>query len=117
MRVAASQPDRIVAAASFHGGGLWSERPNSPHLLLPQIRARLYFGHAIEDRSMPQAAIDKLDAALGDWGGTFASEVYAGAYHGWTMPGRAYHREQAEQAFLKLKQLFDETLKAAPATP
>src|SRR5262249_31018921 len=64
LRIAAARPDRIAAAASFHGGGLATGAPTSPHLVLPRVQARLYFGHAVEDRSMPPEAIDKLDQAL-----------------------------------------------------
>jgi carboxymethylenebutenolidase len=111
LRVAASQPDRVASVASFHGGGLCTDAPTSPHLLLPKIKARLYFGHAIKDRSMPQEAIDKLGRALAAWGGKFESEVYEGAYHGWTMPGQAHNPAQAERAFTKLTELFAQTLK------
>jgi carboxymethylenebutenolidase len=112
LRVAASQPDRVASAASFHGGGLYTDAPTSPHLVLPRIKARLYFGHAIKDRSMTQEAIAKLDGALADWGGEYESEVYEGAYHGWTMPGHAAHNPaQAERAFQKLTELFVQTLR------
>jgi carboxymethylenebutenolidase len=110
LRVAASQPERIAAAASFHGGGLYTDKPNSPHLVLPKVRARLYFGHGIEDRSMPEAAIEALGQELRMWGGEFENEIYEGAYHGWTMRGRVYHEAQAERAFGKLTELFDATL-------
>ena len=53
VRAAAAAPDAIAAAASFHGGGLYTDQPDSPHLLLPKIKARLHLGHAVEDRSMP----------------------------------------------------------------
>jgi dienelactone hydrolase len=53
-----------AAAASFHGGGLYTDAPTSLHTLLPRVKAHVYFGHAIEDRSMPQEAIEKLDRAL-----------------------------------------------------
>ncbi|MDH5674297.1 MAG: dienelactone hydrolase family protein [Myxococcales bacterium] len=111
LRIAASEPERIKAAASYHGGGLFTDRPSSPHLVLPGVKARLYFGHAIEDRSMSDEAIAGLDKALSAWGGDYESEVYEGAYHGWTMPGRAYNPEQAERAHTKLIELFDRTLK------
>jgi len=56
---------------------------------------------------MPQEAIDKLDRALAAWGGKYESEVYAGAYHGWTVPDSpVYNRPQAERAFQKLTELF-----------
>jgi len=112
MRPAAARPDRIAAAASFHGGGLYTDAPTSPHLVLPRIKARLYFGHAVQDKSMPQEAIDKLDQALKDWGGRYESEVYEGAYHSWTVPDSPlYNQPQAERAFEKLRTLFAETLK------
>jgi carboxymethylenebutenolidase len=107
LRTAAARPERIAAAASFHGGGLATDAPTSPHLLLPKVQARLYFGHAVEDRSMPPQAIEKLDRALAAWGGTYESEVYQGARHGWTVPDSpVYHREQAERAYGKLRELF-----------
>jgi carboxymethylenebutenolidase len=108
-----SRPDKIAAAASFHGGGLATDAPNSPHLLLlsKPIPARLYFGHAVDDKSMPAAAIDKLNAALKAWGGQYESEVYEGAYHSWTVPGSpVYNQPQAERAFGKLTNLFAQTL-------
>lgn len=112
MRTAAARPDKVAAAASFHGGGLATDLPASPHTLLPKIKARLYFGHAVEDRSMPPEAIAKLEAALKAWGGKFQSEVYDGAHHGWAVPGSpVYNEKQAERHFEKLVALFDETLK------
>lgn len=111
IRTAAARPDRIGAAASFHGGGLYTDTPQSPHLVLPRVKARLYFGHAVNDRSMPQDAIDKLEQALEAWAGNHESEVYEGAFHGWTVPDSpAYNAPQAERAFVKLKELFVNTL-------
>ena len=113
VRAAAAAPDKIAAAASFHGGGLYTDQPDSPHLLLPQIKARLYFGHAVEDRSMPAEAIAKFEAVLKDWPGRSESETYEGAHHGWCVPGRVgiYNEPQAERAFAKLVALFEATLK------
>jgi carboxymethylenebutenolidase len=112
LRAAAARPDRVAAAASFHGGGLCTDAPTSPHLLLPRIKARLYFGHATEDRGMPPEAIERLDQALTAWGGRFESEVYAGARHGWTVPdSHVYNPPQAERAFTKLTALLAETLR------
>ena len=112
VRASAARPDKIGAAASFHGGGLFTDKPTSPHLALPRIKARLYFGHATQDRTMPQEAIDKLNAALASWGGRHESEVYEGALHGWTVPdSHAYNQLQAERAFGKLTQLFAGELK------
>jgi carboxymethylenebutenolidase len=107
LRIAAARPDRIAAAASFHGGGLHTEAPTSPDLSLPRVQARLYFGHAVEDRSMPPEAIAKLEAALAAWGGSYESALYEGARHGWTVPDSPiYNRDQAERAFGKLTELL-----------
>ncbi|MGH9500553.1 MAG: dienelactone hydrolase family protein [Terriglobales bacterium] len=112
MRAAAARPDRIAAVASFHGGRLCTDQPTSPHRELPRIKARLYFGHAVEDKSMPAESIAKFEGALEAWGGRYESETYQGALHGWTVPGgHVYNHAQAERAFEKLTRLFAETLK------
>lgn len=112
LRTAAAAPDKIAAAASFHGGFLVTGAPDSPHKLLPRITARLYFGHAVEDASATPEQIATLEAALRDWQGAFESETYKGALHGWTVPGRdVYNELQAERAFEKGVELFDATLK------
>lgn len=112
-RTAAQAPDKVAAAASFHGGGLYTDASDSPHLLLPKIKARLYFGHAIEDRSMPEEAIAKLEGALAAWPGEGESETYTDAHHGWTVPGRAdvYNEPQAARHYIKLFEAFDAVLK------
>jgi carboxymethylenebutenolidase len=80
--------------------------PTSPHLLLPRVKARLYFGHATNDRSMPAEAIERLERALAAWGGTYESETYP-AGHGWTVPDSLqFNAEQAARAFAKLTELF-----------
>jgi carboxymethylenebutenolidase len=109
---AMSRPDKIAAAASFHGGGLATDAPNSPHLVLgATVKARLYFGHAVNDKGMPAEAIERLNHALEAWGGKYESEVYEGAAHAWTVPDSpVYNQKQANRAFAKLTQLFAETL-------
>ena len=112
VRVAATLPDKIAAAASFHGGFLVTDEPDSPHRILAPITARLYFGHAVEDATATPQQVATLEKALRDWHGAFQSEVYDGARHGWTMPGRPIYNEvQAERAFEKLVELLDATLK------
>lgn len=111
LRTASSRPDKIGAIASFHGGGLYTNAPTSPHLVLPRIPKsngpQLYFGHAFKDQLMPQEAIDKLNAALAAWGGKYESELYEDAPHGWTVnDSAAYRKPQAERAFGKLTALF-----------
>ncbi|HKP56029.1 MAG TPA: dienelactone hydrolase family protein [Polyangiales bacterium] len=111
LRMAAAQPERFAAVASFHGGGLCTDAPTSPHLVLPRVRARLYFGHASQDRSMSQESIDKLGTALAAWGGKHESELYEGAFHGWTMADSpVWNEPQAERAFGKLIELLKQTL-------
>lgn len=112
LRLAAKRPDRIRAAASFHGGGLYTAEAGSPHLLLPHVKGSLYFGHAENDRSMNAESIEHLESALDAWGGKFQSETYP-AGHGWMISGRpVYNEQQAERGFAKLMSLFDENLKA-----
>ncbi|MGA2510115.1 MAG: dienelactone hydrolase family protein [Candidatus Acidiferrales bacterium] len=112
LRMAAARPERIGAVASFHGGGLFTDTSTSPHLVLPRVKAQLYFGHAVKDQFMPPEAIDKLDEALVAWGGKFESEMYDGALHSWTVPDSpVYNPPQAERAFRKLTAFFAATLK------
>ena len=112
IHAASARPDKVKAAASFHGGGLYRpDDPASPHLRLPKIKARLYFGHATDDNSMNSQAIAGLDEALKEWGGRYESEIYEGAKHGWTVPDNpAYNQPQTERAYAKLKSLFQEEL-------
>ena len=111
IRAAAARPDRIGVATSFHGGGLYTDTAQSPHLVLPRVKALLYFAHAEHDRSMPADAIAGLDRALDAWAGNHESEVYEGALHGWTVPDSpVYNEPQAERAFTKLKELFANAL-------
>jgi carboxymethylenebutenolidase len=113
--IAAARPDRIAAAASFHGSWLFTDTVDSPHLVLPRAKARLYFGHAHHDLSMPTEAIEKFEWALQSWGGSYESEVYD-AKHGWMIPGReVYDPENAERGFAKLNELLDDTLQSAEA--
>ena len=111
LRTAASRPNRIGAAASFHGGGLYKDDDSSPHRSLPRIKARLYFGHAMNDGSMTASQIQMLESALENWGGEYTSETY-NARHGWMIPGREmFDPENAGRGFAKLMELFDGALK------
>jgi carboxymethylenebutenolidase len=113
LRVAAACPERVAAVASFHGGGLFTDAPASPHLVLPRIQAQLYFAHAVDDRSMPEAAIRAFETALAQWGGNYRSEIYD-AHHGWTASDNpAYNVAQAERAFSTLTQLLAAALSGA----
>jgi len=112
IRTAAARPDRIGAAASFHGGGLYKDDAHSAHRALPRIKARLYFGHAMNDQSMTRGQIEMFESALEKWGGDYSSETY-NARHGWMIPGREmFDRENAAAGFQKLIDLLDQALKA-----
>jgi len=108
LRTAAARPSQVVAAASFHGGGLYKVAdPASPHLVLPQVAGRLYFGHAVNDKNMDAEAIERFEEALENWGGRYESETYEGAHHGWTVPDNpAFNPTQADRAFHQLTELF-----------
>jgi carboxymethylenebutenolidase len=107
LRAAAACADRYRAAASFHGGKLVVDQASSPHLLLPELRAALHFGHAVEDQSMPKEAIDKLADSLAAWGGSYVNKIYDGALHGWTnRDSPIYNAPQAEAAFADLLALL-----------
>src|SRR5208337_3058581 len=112
VRTAATVPDRIGAGASFHGGGLVTDKPDSPHLLAPKIKARMYFGIASNDDAKQPDAKDKLREAFAAARVPAEIEVYA-ALHGWCvsdMPMRdgapIYNKPEAERAWEKLVALY-----------
>jgi carboxymethylenebutenolidase len=93
---AGAHPDRVGAAAGFHGGRLVTDAPDSPHLSIPNARAEFYYGHADHDQSMTPEHIERLEGALADAGLRFTSVVYEGAPHGYTMSDTAMHDANAE---------------------
>jgi carboxymethylenebutenolidase len=115
MRTAASS-DRIGAGGSFHGGGLVTANPNSPHLLAPKIHARMYFGIAKNDDEQQPDAKDKLKEAMAAAKVTAEIEVYP-SQHGWCMSDFVkpptppiYDKAQAERAWGKLLALYKTAL-------
>ncbi|MFI1733716.1 dienelactone hydrolase family protein [Streptomyces acidicola] len=111
LRTAGDYPDRVAAAACFHGGGLATDAPDSPHLLADRITAELYFGHADQDQSMPPEQIDRLDTALTEAGVRHRTEVYAGAAHGYTQADTAmYDTEASERHWTALLSLLNRSL-------
>jgi carboxymethylenebutenolidase len=110
-RIAAAYPDRVAALASFHGGGLVTDAPDSPHRSARDLRAEMYFGHADQDPSMTPAQISELEHALDDAGASYRSELYEGAMHGYTMADTAaYNEAAAERHFTELLALLERTL-------
>ncbi|WP_330455858.1 dienelactone hydrolase family protein [Streptomyces sp. NBC_00820] len=111
LRVAATHPGRIAAAAGFHGGGLATDAPDSPHLGAGNIAAELYFGHADQDHSMPEEQIRHLEAALTAAGVRHTCEVYPGARHGYTQADTpAYDRAADERHWAAMLDLFKRAL-------
>jgi len=117
VRTAASLPDRIGAGASFHGGGLVTDNPDSPHLLAPKIKARMYFGVASNDDQRQPDAKDKLKQVFAAAKVAAEIEVYP-SLHGWCVPDMPksaegqpiYNKPDAEKAWVKLVALYKAAL-------
>jgi carboxymethylenebutenolidase len=112
VRTAATLPDRIGAGASFHGGGLVTDKPDSPHLFAPKIKARMYFGIASSDDQRQPDAKDKLREAFAAAKVPAEIEVYA-SQHGWCVPDMpvrdgvpTYNKPEAERAWVKLVAIY-----------
>ena len=111
MRTAAAVPDRVGAAASFHGGGLVTDQADSPHLLVPKMRAQYLFAIAANDDENQPEAKNVLRDVCAQAGLQAEVEVYAGAMHGWCPPdSTVYHEAQAERAWSRLLVLFENAL-------
>jgi len=111
LTVAGTYPERIAAAASFHGGGLATDSDQSPHLVAPEIMGRIYVAGADNDNSYPPEQAERLEQALTDAGVDHICEIYPGAAHGWTMTDfPIYNAEAAERHWQALFKLFEETL-------
>ncbi len=111
MRTAAALPDRVGAAASFHGGGLVTDQPDSPHLLVPQMKAQYLFAIAANDDENQPEAKDVLRDAFAQASLSAEIEVYDGAMHGWCPPdSQVYDEPQAERAWSRLLVLFTRAL-------
>jgi carboxymethylenebutenolidase len=117
VRTAAAVPGRVGAGASFHGGGLVTDRPNSPHLLASKIKARMYFGIATNDDMQQPDAKTKLRETFDAAKVPAEIEVYSMAQHGWCVPdmpaganGPIYNKADAERAWAKLEALYKAAL-------
>ncbi|MFJ7181695.1 dienelactone hydrolase family protein [Streptomyces massasporeus] len=107
---AGTYPERVAAAAGFHGGRLATDTPDSPHLVAGKVTAELYFGHADQDPSLPEEQIERLEEALTAAGVRHRCEVYTGAPHGFTQADTAsYHREGDERHWSALLDLLKRT--------
>jgi carboxymethylenebutenolidase len=116
-KTAAQVPQRIGAAATFHGGGLVTDKPDSPHLLAPRIKARMYLAIAASDDAKQPDAKDKLREAFAAAHVRARIEVYPGTIHGWCVPDMPlhdgkpiYNKPDAERAWGKLLHLYRSVL-------
>lgn len=113
LNAAAAYPDRIRAAASFHGGNLASDAADSPHRQAAGIKARVYVGTAGVDRSFPPEQSARLAQALREAQIDHTIENYAGMEHGWCVPDHSVYDERgAERHFRRLATFFAEALSA-----
>lgn len=107
----AAFPDRIKVAASFHGGNLASDAPDSPHRVAGSIRGRVYVGMAGVDRSFPPEQSAELARAFREAEVDHIVENYVGMAHGWCVPDHAvFSIDGAERHWSRLEMLFSETL-------
>jgi carboxymethylenebutenolidase len=111
MRTAAALPGRIGAAASFHGGGLATDGPDSPHLLIPKMKAQFLIAVAANDDQKNPQEKETLRKAFAAARLPAEIEVYAGAMHGWCPPdSKVYNHAQAERAWSRMLALFEKRL-------
>lgn len=111
MITAATVPDRIGAGASFHGGGLATDKENSPHLLIPTMTADYLIAIAANDDERDPGNKDILKAAFAETDNKAEIEVYAGTQHGWCPPDSAvYDEAAADKAWARTLVLFERAL-------
>jgi carboxymethylenebutenolidase len=112
INAAAAYPDRIAAAASFHGGRLASDAPDSPHRHVSTIKGRVYVGSAGVDGSFPPEQSALLAEALRRAEIDHIIENYVGMAHGWAVPDHSVYDERgAERHWKRLLTFFEETLR------
>lgn len=110
-RTAATRADRIGAAATFHGGGLVTDKPDSPHLLIPKMKAEVLCCVAANDDKTDPTAKDKLKEAFAAAHLKATVEVFEGCNHGWTVAGsQVYNQAGAERAWAERTALYKRNL-------
>lgn len=112
LTAAGTYPDRVAAAASYHGGHLATADADSPHLLAPRMKAKVYIAGAVEDATFPDDMKARLEEALSAAKVDHRIETYEGAHHGWVPSDTAAHQPKgAERHWQTLIELFDGVLK------
>jgi carboxymethylenebutenolidase len=110
-RTAGAVPDRVGAVASFHGGGLVTDMPNSPHLAAAKSKAQFLIAIAENDDARSPKDKDVLKDTFAKAGLPAEIEVYSGAAHGWCPPdSHVYNEPQAEKAWSRLLVLYGKAL-------
>jgi carboxymethylenebutenolidase len=110
-RTAAAVPDRVGAVASFHGGGLVTDQPNSPHLQASKTKAQFLIAIATNDDARSPKEKDVLKETFAKANLAAEIEVYTGAAHGWCPPDtQVYNEQQAEKAWSRLLALYGKAL-------
>jgi carboxymethylenebutenolidase len=105
---AALRPDRVAGAMSCHGGNLVTDKPDSPHLLAPKVKAKSFFAIAQNDAMRQPDQADKLKAAFAAAGNPCGAEVYS-ANHGWcVLDSASYNKAEAERAWTQMLATFKE---------
>jgi carboxymethylenebutenolidase len=105
-------PDRVAAAASFHGGNLANDLPTSPHLVVPQIKAEVYVAGADKDHGYPPEMAKRLEDTLTQAGVRHKCEIYEGKLHGWMKPDMpVYDAQAAQRGWKELFALYARTLR------
>ena len=111
LSAAGTFPERVVVAASFHGGSLATDKFDSPHRLAPLMRAHVYVGAAEIDASFPPEQQARLEQALSDAQVPHEIEIYSKAKHGFAVTGHiVFDREASELHWRRLLELLKETL-------
>lgn len=111
VRTAGLVPERVVAVGGFHGGGLVTDEPDSPHRSIAGTTAAYVFGHADNDRSMTPENVEALEKTLTEAGVEHTNEIYPDAPHGYTMSdSSSWHEPSAQRHFAELKDLLTRTI-------
>jgi carboxymethylenebutenolidase len=110
-RTAAAVPERIGAVASFHGGGLATDQPNSPHLQAARSKAQFLIAIAAKDDARSPKDKDILKETFAKANLPAEIEVYADTAHGWCPPDSdVYNEPQAEKTWRRLLELYAKAL-------
>jgi carboxymethylenebutenolidase len=114
LTAAGTYSERVVAAASFHGGRLATDAPDSPHLLAPKMRGEIYVGVSGIDPHLVPGETERIETALKESGAYYTVEIYPGVQHGFTMADLPiYDRDAAEHHWEVLLALFQRNLPTA----